>query len=95
MDNPNTETPASSSNTSIQPTPIPFALTPSTSLQKSSTSKLDYLYEVNYVSNDQKVTSKDLPLINHYHAFTKPINPINRSFRQLMKHTPETVKEYI
>ncbi|GMN24532.1 hypothetical protein TIFTF001_050329 [Ficus carica] len=71
METPNTETPSSSSSIVIQPTSVSFSLT-SLSMRKSSASKLDYLYEVNYVSDEQKVTSEDFPLINPYYAFTKP-----------------------
>ena len=47
------------------------------------------------MSDEQKVTFKDLSLINPYHAFIKPVNPITRSIKQLIKHTPRNVKEYI
>ena len=94
METPNTETSSSSPPMALQPTSAPFSLL-SPSTRKSSTSKLDYLYEVNYVPDEQKVTSEDLPLINLYHAFTKPVNPITRSIKQLIKHAPRNVKEYI
>ena len=72
MESPNTEMSSSSSSTStaLQPTSAHFSLL-SPSIRKSSASKLDFLYEVNCVPNEQKVTSADLPLINPYHAFLK------------------------
>lgn len=94
METTNSETPSSSTSTAIQPTFAHFSLI-SPSMRKSSASKLDYLYEVNYVSDEQKVTSQDLPLINPYHDFIKPVNPITRSIKHLIKHTPRNIKEYI
>ena len=61
METSNTETPSPSTSTAIQPTSAPFSSI-SPSMRKSSASKLDFLYEVNYVSDEQKVTSEDLPL---------------------------------
>ncbi|GMN60041.1 hypothetical protein TIFTF001_029130 [Ficus carica] len=63
-----TTPPTSSSSSAIQPTPATFSL-PSPSMRKSSASKLDYLYEINYVPDEQKIISEDLPIINPYHAF--------------------------
>lgn len=82
----------SSSDMSIQPTPAPFSLHSPTT---RTASKLSFLYELNYVPEEQKVYHEELPLINPYHAFVKLVNPLARTFKQLVKTTPRRVKEYI
>ncbi|PON71893.1 Viral movement protein [Parasponia andersonii] len=91
MSNPQAPVESSSSNHLISQ----LSLSPSPSLRKSSASKLEYLYELNYVSEESKITSENLPLINPYHAFTKPSSSFTQSIKSLIKPTPRSTKEYV
>ncbi|GMN26540.1 hypothetical protein TIFTF001_040875 [Ficus carica] len=92
---PNLTTPSiPSSSSAIQSTPATFSL-PSPSMRKSSASKLYYLYEINYVPDEQKIISEDLPIINPYHAFVKQSNPMLRTIKQLVRPTSKMVREYV
>ena len=73
----------------------PFSLTSSHSLRKSTANKLDYLYELSYISDTNKISSESLPLINPYHAFTKTPNSLVRSIKTLIKTSLKAPKEYI
>ena len=84
------ESSSSSSNSFVSI--LPMSLTFSPSIRKSTASKLDYLYEVSYVPDESKITFKKISLINLYHAFTKPTNPLTRSIKSLIKQSPKTVK---
>jgi len=44
---------------------------PSPSIRQSTSTKLDYLYEVSLLDDTQKIFETDLPLVNPYHAFAK------------------------
>ncbi|PON61571.1 hypothetical protein PanWU01x14_144870 [Parasponia andersonii] len=70
-------------------------LTLLSSFRKSSASKLEYLYELNYVSEESKITSENLPLINPYYAFTKLSSSFTQSIKSLIKPTPRSTKEYV
>ncbi|KAG7578924.1 Viral movement protein [Arabidopsis thaliana x Arabidopsis arenosa] len=50
-------------------------------MRKSNASKIDYLYEVEYVSDESKVPITQLPLLNPYKAFIKP----NSTFPKVIK----------
>ena len=79
------------SNSSV----APFSLTSSPSIRKSSASKLDYLYELSYVPDNNKISSEYLPLINPYHTFTKTPHSLVRSIKTLIKPSLKAPKEYI
>ncbi|GMN57153.1 hypothetical protein TIFTF001_026260 [Ficus carica] len=64
-------------------------------MRKSSASKLDYFYEINYVPDEQKIISEDLPIINPYHAFVKQSNPMLRTIKQFVRPTSRMVREYV
>ena len=51
-----------------------FYLPPSPSIRQSTSTKLDYLYEISLLDETQKISETDLPLVNLYHAFTKKIS---------------------
>ena len=86
---------SSSSSPNLLVSTLPMSLTHSPSIYKSTTSKIDYLYEISYVHDESKITSKEFPLINSYHAFTKPSNPFTRSIKFLIRQSPRTVKLYV
>jgi hypothetical protein len=48
-----------------------FHLPPFLSIRQSTSTKLDYLYEVSLLDDTQKIYETDLPLVNPYHAFAK------------------------
>lgn len=87
----NTESTSDTTAPSVSSLP----LAPSTSSRRSSANKLDYLYEISYLDDENKITSGDLPLINPYHAFAKPTSSITRSIKTLIKHKPSATKEYV
>ena len=84
-----------SSSSSIASVPLPLSLSRTPSLRKTSASKLDFLYEVNFISDENKITSEELPLINPYQAFAKPTNSVTHSIRSLIKRPSRNVKEYV
>lgn len=51
-----------------------FHLHPSPSIHKSTSTKIDYLYEVSLLDDTQKISKTNLPLVNPYHAFVKKKN---------------------
>lgn len=83
----------SSSTSLFLPRPIP-----STSLPIVRTilgNKLDHLFEITTIPNEQKSLETDLPLINPYHPFTKNLVTTIRSIKTFIKQIVRTVKEYI
>jgi hypothetical protein len=48
-----------------------FHLPPSPFIRQSTSTKLDYLYEVSLLDDTQKISETDLPLVNPYHALPK------------------------
>ncbi|KAJ9547114.1 hypothetical protein OSB04_019657 [Centaurea solstitialis] len=51
----------------------------STSFRKSSTSKIDQLYEISYVPDDSKIPITSMPLVNPYSVFSKPNNSLSKN----------------
>ena len=74
---------------------VPFSLTSSPTIRKSSANKLDYLYELSYVPDTNKISPESLPLINPYHTFTKTPHSLVRSIKTLIKPSLKDPKEYI
>ena len=91
----NPETSSNTSTPSFSIIPIPLSLTHTPSLCRSSASKLDFLYEVNFLNDESKITSEDLPLINPYQAFVKPTTLVTCSIKFLIKRPSRNVKEYV
>ncbi|KAJ6855345.1 hypothetical protein NC651_040109 [Populus alba x Populus x berolinensis] len=60
-----------------------FHLLLSPSIRQSTSTKLDYLYEVN------------LPLVNPYHAFVKKSPSVIRNIKTLIKQPSRVAKEYV
>ena len=42
------------------------------SLRRSTTNRLDYLYEISHVPEDSKIPITDFPIVNPYTIFNKP-----------------------
>jgi len=80
----------------------PVSLAPSHSsstpsdVRVSNASKIDYLYEVS-LNDKTKISETQLPLMNPYSAFAKPISSFSpiHSIRQLIHQTPKQVNEYV
>jgi hypothetical protein len=68
---------------------------PSPSIRQSTSTKLDYLYEVSLLDDTQKIFETDLPLVNPYHAFTKKSHAVIHSIKTLIKQPSCVAKEYI
>lgn len=66
-------------------------LTLSSSIRKSTTCKLGYLCIISYIPDETEITFEEVPLINPYHAFTKPPNLFTRSIKSMIKHSPKSV----
>ncbi|PKI43692.1 hypothetical protein CRG98_035891 [Punica granatum] len=84
------------SSSATTPSTTDVALSVETPFQKSFESKLDALYEVSYLSENDKISSTNLPPINLYTTFSKQpsFSPI-RSIRHLIRQSPHRVKEYV
>lgn len=52
-------------------TSFSFPFTASLTFKTTLGNKLDYLYEVTTLSEDQEIEEANLPITNPYHAFTK------------------------
>jgi len=72
-----------------------FHLPPSPSIRQSTSTKLDYLYEVSLLDDTQKISETDLPLVNPYHTFTKKSPSVIRSIKTLIKQPSRVAKEYV
>lgn len=57
--------------------------------------KLDHLFEITTISNEQKISETDLPLVNPYHAFAKKPILVLKSIKTLIKQPVRIAKEYV
>ena len=62
----------SSSFTNIDTSKIFSDLT----LRRSTSNRLDYLYEISHVPKDSKIPINDFPIVNPYTVFNKPQNSL-------------------
>ena len=86
------ETMASSSSEVIDTTKPTFNL----SLHKSTTNRLDYLYEISHVLEDSKIPITNFPMVNPYTVFDKPQISFKKSIKKLLGPSQSsTIKEYI
>lgn len=54
------------------------------------------LVEFKYLPDDSKVSLTDLPILNPYNAFTKPVTSVKKIVTQLFStKRPTSVKEYV
>ncbi|ESQ50195.1 hypothetical protein EUTSA_v10002187mg, partial [Eutrema salsugineum] len=65
------------------------------SFQKSTSSKIDYLYEIEYVSEESKVPITQLLLLNPYKAFTKPNSTLPKVIKQVFGPRKHAARELI
>jgi len=72
-----------------------FHLPPSPFIRQSTSTKLDYLYEVSLLDDTHKISETDLPLVNPYHAFAKKSLSVIRSIKTLIKQPSRVAKEYV
>ncbi|KAL3614490.1 hypothetical protein CASFOL_041576 [Castilleja foliolosa] len=68
---------------------------PRPSFRKTTSNKIDYLYEVEYMSDNSKVPITELPLLNPYRAFTKPNTTFPKSIKQVFNPTKISAKEIV
>ncbi|XP_019087516.1 PREDICTED: uncharacterized protein LOC104724406 [Camelina sativa] len=71
------------------------SLSKTPSFRRSTSKKIDYLYEVEYVSDDSKVPITQLPLLNPYKAFTKPNSTFPKDIRQVFVPNKHNAKELV
>ena len=67
----------------------------SPTLYKTLSCKYDYLYEVDILRDENKVSPTDLPLINPYSAFAKKTCSPWSQIRSLVQPKPKETKEYV
>ncbi len=76
-----------SSSLTVDPLPsldLPF--------KKTVGSKLDSLYEITYLSEEDKVSATELPLINPYTAYTKQSTSFTSTVKSLIGGPLQRVK---
>ncbi|ESQ39485.1 hypothetical protein EUTSA_v10001266mg [Eutrema salsugineum] len=66
-----------------------------THFRKSTSSKIDYLYEIEYVSEDSKVPITQLPLLNPDKVFTKPKSTFPKVIKQVFGPSKHAARELI
>ena len=66
------------------------------SLRKSTANRLDYLYEISHVPEDNKIPITNFPTVNPYTVFDKPQASFKKSIKKLLGPSqPSTIKEYV
>ena len=66
------------------------------SLCKSTTNRLEYLYEISHVPEDSKIPIIDFPIVNPYTIFDKPQVSFKKSIKKFLGPSQaSTVKEYV
>ena len=66
------------------------------SLRKSTTNRLDYLYEISHVPEDSKIPITDFLIVNPYIVFDKPQVSFKKSIKKLLGPSQSsTIKEYV
>ena len=66
------------------------------SLRKSTTNRLDYLYEISHVPEDSKIPITDFPIVNPYTVFDKPQVSFKKFIKKFLGPSQSsTVKEYV
>lgn len=77
------------SNSSFSPSRTP-------SFKTISSSKLDYLYEIKYLSEDSKILATHFSVVNLYFIYCKPQSTIKKKIKKLVgSKNPTFVKEYV
>ncbi|KAK4723986.1 hypothetical protein R3W88_026765 [Solanum pinnatisectum] len=67
----------------------------SPTLSKTLSCKYDYLYEVDVLPLENKISSTYLPLLNPYSTFVKESCNPRMQIRSLVQQKPKRVKEYV
>ncbi|KAH1108880.1 hypothetical protein J1N35_012648 [Gossypium stocksii] len=57
--------------------------------------KISYLYEATYLREDEKIQPTELPTVNPYSAYKKPLLSPLKSIRSLIQNSPKQVREYV
>ena len=66
------------------------------SLHKPTANRLDYLYEISHVPEDNKIPITNFPIVNPYTVFDKPQASFKKSIKKFLGPSqPSTVKEYV
>ncbi|KAL4561472.1 hypothetical protein LXL04_033638 [Taraxacum kok-saghyz] len=66
------------------------------SFRQSSASKIDQLYEIAYLSDESKIPISQLPIVNPYNVFNKPVTRFSRKIKKLIGSTSnQQAKEYV
>ena len=67
----------------------------STSLASPQSSRLEYLYEATIVSEENKISPTDIPVINPYQVFSKAkSSTLKRVYNTIVKPKTPPIKEY-
>ena len=54
------------------------------SLRKSTSNRLDYLYEISHVPEDNKIPITNFPIVNPYTVFDKPQASFKKSIKKFL-----------
>lgn len=81
------------SSSSFSSFPSPARLS---SFKTTAASKLDYLYEIEYLPEDSKVSPSQFPVINPYVIYCKPQSSFKKKIKKLIEADHSSaVKEYM
>lgn len=72
------------------------SISKTTSFKTTQGSKLDYLYEIEYLLEDSSVSPSHFPVINPYQVYYKPHSSFKRKIKKLIgtKHH-SSIKKYV
>ena len=83
---------ASSSSPDIDSSKISSDL----ALRRSTSNRLEYLYEISHIPKDSKIPIIDFPIVNTYAMFNKPQSSLKKNYKKYISPSQSsTVKEYI
>ncbi|KAL4556804.1 hypothetical protein LXL04_034966 [Taraxacum kok-saghyz] len=64
--------------------------------RQSNASKIDQLYEIAYLSYELKIPISQLPIVNPYNVFNKPVTSFSKKVKKLIESTSnQQAKEYV
>lgn len=66
------------------------------SFKTTAASKIDYLYEIEYLPDDARIPATQFPVINPYAVYYKPQSTMKKKIKKLVRtDNPSPLKEYV
>ena len=53
-------------------------------LRRSTSNRLDYLYEISHIPKDSKIPTTDFPIVNPYAVFNKPQSSLKKTIKNIL-----------